>query len=291
MFKALITLLVTLPVAAFAADSGSEYFYQAGEGQHEVTPGFTYQTGNIKGTGFDVDITGTILGVGYEYGLMPELSLGAELSYSSVKSDDGTNSSTDSGLENIDLLVKATMPAGPGALKYGATLSFSPGDYTVDSSGDGNAYTGGHSLTPYVGYEMTADACTFGAKLSTEVGLTDEATDDENNTPNKSENSGGQQTVFSFFYEHKFSEDMKLGASLDWITTADDKVTPEGGTATTSENLTPNQRLSVYLPTKLGEGTLLPTLTYTMTTDDDVDGTKYDSLSIIGVQVGYRMMF
>ncbi len=81
---------------------------------------------------------------------------------------------------------------------------------------------------------------------------------------------------------------MKLGASLDWTTTSDTK---NETNSTTDENLTPTQTLNVYLPTKLGDGTLLPQLSYVMTTDDKVGTADVDSFSFTALSVGYRMVF
>lgn len=290
MFKKIVTILVALPVAAFAAEGGgSEFFHQAQEGKHELTPSFTYLTGSYETPGTTADMTGTTFSLSYDYGLMPEMSLGAELAFSSTETEVGAVSSTDSGLNDLALFVKASMPAGPGALKYGAELSLSPGDSVSEASGDANNYSGGHALTPYVGYEYNAAPCTFGAKLATSFGLTDRATEDESTTPStKTDYSGSEETTFSFFYEHEFNADMLIGASLDWTTTSDETDETNGGT---SENVSPTQVLSVYLPTKLGEGVLLPTLSYMMTTADQVNNTDIDSYSFTQLAVGYRMMF
>lgn len=288
MFKSVISLLVILPLTAFAkGGDGSEFFYQSAAGKHELTPSLQMNSLEIEYTGGTKLTTDTNqLNLEYEYGLMEELSVGAALGY--VFGGDyellGTKGDI-SGLSNIEVFAKATMPAGPGFLKYGASLSLSPEDKETESNNDVNASTGGHSLEPYIGYEYAWDNCTFGAKLAVDVGLTDRT---EKTSSGSTDYSGGEATTISLFYEHKFSEAMKLGASLDWITKSDLKNETSGGT---TEQLSPTQLLSIYLPTSVGSGTLLPELGYGFTTEDKVGATEIDSYSMLNLALGYRMEF
>jgi hypothetical protein len=287
MYKSIISLLVMLPIAAFAegaASGGSEFFYQSAAGKQDVTPSLQMNSQSEEVGGGAEDTTDTtVLRAEYERGIQEGLSAGVALGYVvSGENDDGTTTTDITGLQNIDVFVKASMAAGPGALKYGANLSLSPGDQELDGD-ELNAYTGGHSLTPYVGYEMASGACTYGAKLAVDFGLTDRtlvvgATD--------TEYSGGEDTTISLFYEHEFNADMTLGASLDWVTTSDTTNETSGGD---TENISPTQVISLYLPTKVGSGLLLPELEYGMTTADQVNNADVDSYNQLNIKVGYRI--
>jgi hypothetical protein len=286
MRKSIISLLVMLPLAAFAKGGGSEYFYQSETGKHDVTPRLSIDSSSLKYVGGSkATASANVLSAEYEYGWMDGVAVGAQLGYTfSGEIDSGTSTVDMTGLNNIEAFVKANLPAGPGTLRYGAALSLSLADSEVEANGDKNTATGGHDLVPYFGYEQSWDKCTFGAKLSLEVGLTDK-TEDNNGT--KTDFSGGEDTTIGLFYEHKFSEEMLLGISLDWVTTSDSKDETNGGAAT--ENLSPTQVLGVYVPVKLGNGTLLPKLTYGMTTADEVGTSEVDSYSATSLSVGYRI--
>jgi len=286
MRNTIISLLVMLPLAAFAKGGGSEYFYQASAGKQDVTPRLTIATTETEfDSGSKTEASANVLSAEYEYGWMEGLSVGGALAYTaSGDYDNGTSDGDVSGLNNLEAFVKASLPAGPGALKYGAALSLSLEDSEFESNGDTNAATGGHDLEPYVGYEMSSGSCTYGAKLALEVGLTDRTIKDTVGTT--ADHSGKEDTTISLFYEHKFSEDMLLGASLDWVTTSDSK---NEDTGTKTESLSPTQVISVYLPVKLGGGTLLPAIAYGITTDDKVGANDVDSYSALALTVGYRI--
>lgn len=291
MFKYILTaLFIAAPMMANASEGsggGSEFFHQAEGGKHQITPGLLYVSSSqeIGGAGKD-KTSGFLLNFEYEYGVMPELAVGAAIGFKSFSNDLASGADTDtSGLTDLELLVKGTMPAGPGALKYGATLGISPGDAEVKSNGDRNAYSGGMELTPYVGYEYSMAPCVMGAKLSVDIGLSDRTTD---SSGTKTKESGADETTIALFYEHEFSSDMKLGGELDWVTTSDTK---DEDTGAKTENISPTQKLRVYMPMTMGNGTLIPEFTYGFTTDDKVGGADIDSYSLMALGASYRMAF
>jgi hypothetical protein len=220
--------------------------------------------------------------------LLDDVSVGAILGFAINGDYEDTTTSTRgdiSGLKNIEAFVKASMPAGPGTLHYGATLSLSTSDKEIDAYGDINATTGGHSVVPYVGYEQSSHKSNFGGKLSFGIDLADRSVDDDGT---KREVTGGEVTVLSFFYEHNLNEQLLIGAAADWITTSDTD-TKTVSTTTTSENISPVQLISIYLATKLGAGTLLPELEYGFSTDERVNNQEVDSYSQMNIKIGYRI--
>jgi hypothetical protein len=296
MFKfisiALIAMAPTLASSVTHAEDGgakggsSEFFYQTEAGKQAVTPKFSFLTSSTQMNGAaKANVSGWSLGASYEYGFISEISVGVTLDYRTEDTKtSGAQTTTASGLDDLQLFVKANMPAGPGSLKYGAALGISPGDHKIETNGDSNNNTGGNMLTPYIGYEYDMAPCVFGAKLATDLRLGD-ATSKSGSI--STDYSGNEKTTFSLFYEHSFSSDMKLGASLDWVTTSDTK--PKGGTAV--EAISPTQLLSVYLPMTVAAGTLIPELQYGFTTDDKVSGVKIDTYNVMNLDVAYRMTF
>jgi hypothetical protein len=294
MFRTILTAAICFfSVSALAAteakssNAGSEFFHQAPASAKEFTPGLTYSSTTVKFTGAKSEITGFDINLPVEYGINEMLSIGGALSYKSATNKSGAVSTDRKGLGDILISLKGTMPVSsgsPGTFKFGTDLSLSIGDDKTDSSGDENNYSGGHTLTPYVGYEMAADANTFGGKLSREVNLGDKTID---NNGAKSKVSGGETTELSVFVEHAIDSTMKFGAALAYDMIEDSKDSVGGK----SEALSPIYAVKLYLPTQVGEGTLLPEIIYGSTTDDSASGTKIDSVSAWIVGVSYRMTF
>lgn len=254
-------------------------------GAQELTPGVNYETMTMD-LGSKNDISGFNLGVRYEYGLNEMISLGGKLSYASYTNKPETGDSTSiSGLEDIELDVKGMYGLTAGTLRYGATLAFSMGENKTNSDGDVSANSGGNTLTPYVGYEYASGPSMFGAKLSFDLLLGKRKLKDESTTPaTSSDQEGGTNTSIDLFYEHTLSAEMLLGAALDYTMVSDDKVA-----GVSSENVTPVLDLKVYLPIEMGGGTLIPSIHYGMTTDSEVGGTDIDAFSAMGLGVDYRM--
>jgi hypothetical protein len=307
MIKAIVTAtLLFFSLPAFAghheggatggghSGAGSEFFYQSAKGAQDVTPEFTYYSSTIKsktaaGVKTKLETSGYILGAEYEYGFNEQWAFGGALAYQAFDVETTSTTSSDidaTGLKNIELYAKGTSPTGPGLLRYGGTLSLSPGDIEVKSDGDTNAYTGGHSFEPYVGYEMAKDKCIYGARLKLDFELSEKTQD--NATGADTEIEGAEKTEFAVFYEHLLKEDMRLGASFAW-TTVEDVETKTGIVKTKSDSVTPLQTISLYAPKTLAHGVLLPKFTYVLSSDDKINTTKVEDYSIWSLEVGYRI--
>lgn len=260
-----IATLMLSSISAFASEggSGSEFFWQAGAGQTVIVPELEYQDGSVDGkTGGSSDYNVTNISVAGEWGYTADMSFGAELKMVKEETDNGTTKTEDSGLGNIEFYMKGSSALSTGALKYGATLSLSPGNYEEDSSGDGNGYTGGHELIPYIGYEHKG-AITCGAKVSYEIGLGDRKVEDA--AGNESDESGEDTLALAVFAETAHAAGT-WGASLTHAMTSDSE--DESGTKTEMPDQT---TLALYGDYGLsGETTLTGSLGYTMIGSTDV---------------------
>lgn len=258
----LIATLMLSSVSAFAADHGSEYFWQAGAGQTYIVPELEFFDGSVdlKGGG-DVDTKGTNISVAGEWGYTADMAFGAELTM--VKQE--TGDTEDSGLGNIELYMKGNHALTTGALKYGVALSISPGNYEIESNGDGNGYTGGHALVPYIGYEHKGDI-TCGAKISHELGLGDKTWEQGGA---EADVKGADTTALAIFAETAHSAGT-WGASLTHAMTSDYEF--EDGS---KEEISDSTTLAVYGDYGMNEGTTLTgSLGYSMigSTDAIDDG-------------------
>jgi hypothetical protein len=207
--------------------SGSSYFFwQAGAGKSYLLPELSYTkiSATLKPAG-DFSEKSTGIQVSYEYGWNEDISVGATLGYSKDKLDNTGTSSTNSGVEDLKFYLKGTRDLAPGNLKYGASLNLSPGKNKTETNGDSNEFTGRHSITPYVGYEMKANAFTFGGKLSYELAITDEKSEDATGAETKT--GGDTSTEIALFGESSCSFG-RWGASLTHLMTSKSK--PAGGT-------------------------------------------------------------
>lgn len=280
MKKLVAAALVLASSAAFAAEgTQSEYFYQATAGTHQGTAGLELADGKVNGGGGDVDVTAQALFAEYEYGINDMLSIGGRLTYTQSKVDTSPSVKA-TGLNDLEIALRGKHVLGTG-LRYGANLNLAIADGETKSDGDSNQATGGIVLAPYVGYEMYHDKCAFGGRISRDLRLKDDKSEDKTTSPSTTtETSGGEATTLAGFYEHNFNEKYTLGGSLTYAMTDDSK--PDGA-ADVDEGTTTT--IDVYSQIRaVGPGMLVPHIAYEKTSaDTDVKGTT------IGVK--YRMNF
>lgn len=284
-------LLALLTTGTAYANEGTEFWYQSGAGTQDVTVTLSSESIDAETSGGDYKASNTGVEVEYQRGFDEHRAMGVAVKYSTGTSELGTSEDDIAGLHDLDFFYRAYHAMGSGNLRYGANLEVSPGDSETESNGDENNYSGGITLIPYIGWEQTQDSCSWGAKLSMDLRLTPGKYDDKSSTPTTGENEGGEETVLTGFYEHKFDDSMRLGVALNYITTADEEQTPDGNPTTKNEVVDPQWRLDVYLPVAMGNGTLLPSIQYLTSSDDKIDTTTVDSYTGMNLAVGYRMMF
>ena len=221
--KSVLFALAVLAVSPAFAQSSTEFFHQAAGGASEVTPHVGYRTATTHSTtanSSDVNMNGVDrLGVQYEYGINPLLSLGADLSYSSYKFSGG-GSGDSKGLEPLRVLLKGQLPMAMGSFQYGVGASFglekakTTTDNVNRSMGDyfGPIPAGAFKLEPYLGYAFTTgSAGSIGVKASYEVISSDTSVDNGSGTDLTVK--GGNAGHLAAFYEGK-AADITLGGAL-----------------------------------------------------------------------------
>lgn len=248
MLKSTLALLaLTLGFAAHAAptqtaasSSQSEYFHQTAEKTLELTPSFEYRnaTMKFKDNGGKLDINGMQFKLQYERGLNSMFAVGAFASYATMNSKasgtTGIEKSESKGLEDLNFFVKGYSDLQNGhSLWFGANLLLSLGDHEYkEKSADkaeANSFTGGHILTPYVGYSVLVDTLTFGGKVSTEINLGDQTSKntDVNGDTTKVKESGGETHTLSLFLETPMVQGI-YGASLGYTSSNTTTQSPGG---------------------------------------------------------------
>lgn len=239
-------------VSAFASSEGSEYFWQAGAGHTYLIPELEYATidQDVKAGG-SRETTDTVLSVSAEYGYTEHMAFGATLGYRTAKTEQGATEDKEKGLLDVLLYMKGSHALSAGALKYGAVLGISPGKSKQESADEVNAYSGRHTLTPYVGYETVAfEHYKVGAKVSYEIALTDAKHEALNGT--ETEYSGADELEVSLFVERPYSKG-NLGLALAHASISDTKDETNGG-KTENSSIT---ALEVYTDYTLNETTTL----------------------------------
>lgn len=280
-------LVLACLFASAPAFADSEFLHQAPDGKIEVSPMINYS--NLKAkpkTGTTTTTKGLREGVRAEYGVM-DFSFGLDLWMGSLTSS-GTPETKQSGLYDPNLFFHGMMPMGSGALKYGVDFGVPLAKAKTERSGDSNFATGQMTATPFVGYQMTSNNCTFGGSLSYKLGLGDGKEEVESATTTTSyTTSGGETLGVSLFYEHAFKP-MLLGVALN----VESEAKSERKTANvTTESRAPytNTSLQLYLPYEMSEMiTLLPAFTYGQYT---AKPSTTDSVNWWVLQVGARFVF
>lgn len=240
----LIALLYSIAMSssAFADSVGSAFMHSAGGGVIEVMPtvGFTNFTKKVNTAGApftEHNGSGMAEFLKAEYGINDSMSAGLLLgmyNYKSKSSPSGIiGDYTDSGMMDPTLFFNWKMGMGAAILRAGAMLAISPGDHKYSNDFSENAYSGAHSLNPWVGYEMNVGAGTVGTKLSYSMYLSDRKIHRDASAfyaAYDSKASGGQTTSLDVFYEHAFNTTFTLGVDLNWSGTQNTKEDVNGVT-------------------------------------------------------------
>jgi len=264
---------------------GTQFFYQTAPDNRAITPGASYLEQKINSTNGYQTVSALLIAIIYEHGFTPMFSLGGVLAYESGSiTQTGVNDETISGLANIILYGRGTLPMGTGAFKFGADLSVSPGNQTVSYNGNVNAFTGGQQIIPYVGYQHPMGPGFIGAKLLTQIDLGNRSqTNSQTNTTNKT--SGMDTTEFDVFYELMCSLG-HIGGALEY-----QSISSTDTNGTTSSNYSPFYGVKVYSAMVAGPGEILPVVDYAFTTDKNENGNAITSMVKWSVALGYRMTF
>jgi hypothetical protein len=284
---------------ANAADSaGSEFFHKAAADKWEVTPflGWSSYKSSSKATSTkassDTTFKTTYLSAIGEYGINSMWSVGLNLGLytNRTTSADNVPDTKTKGLPNPDIYVRGASALGGGALHYGADLSVGLSKHKTETNGDESNSDGRLTLTPYVGWDMTAGPGFWGARLAFDIFKTvGKQTVETATTSTDSDVRGDYQWNVATFYEW-VSGTNTLGGELMYQHVGGTNVETAGTKAGLNDTHTDFQ-LKVYdaiwvTPTIA----ILPDLTYTSFNFSD-DATTVDKESGLGFDVGARFVF
>lgn len=268
----------------------SEYMHVPAVGINEVTVHGGYGLGTVRFSGAgnaDQDYNGLRnLGATWSYGYSDWLSLGADVSFTSIE----TGPVDSSGIEPIKLFAAGKNAMGPGTLQYGVRAQFAIEQADIEGNGDSNRTygdalsnfgEGGFELAPWVGYSFAAGPGLAGARLSYEIMNTD--TDVEGGT----ELSGGSEGNLAVFYEYNLA-DMPLGAALtyDWMTSVDTE-SAGGTTELIDDRAFFGVNLYTRLMTSSGGFGFIPSLVWR----EQVSGETLDKASDVRLAIAGRFSF
>lgn len=280
-----------LTLAAHATtDIKSEYFYQAAPDANILTPGLNYNSSSFKVTGgTKQDTTGQNLNLAYERGLTEMYAVGANLGYTTSKTEQGTSETDTKGLQDIQIFAKGRYSFVEGSsMNYGAELYFSPSEKQEDTANNENdAMSGGNSLRPWVGYQWLMGSHVLGTKLSTDFLLGERSVKNKTaTTTTTTKSKGGEETKLAIFYEipHEMGA---VGFEAYYSATAETK------TGSTEGNDGANMMgLGVYSPYHFSEAaTVIGDLKWSQLASSSIGGVDIDSSSNLSLNVAGRFMF
>lgn len=291
--KHILALLLTVSCsAAFAADNGSQYQWQTPADKWEVTPKISLGSQTSTATNNGGDTKTSLFGISVlgEYGISEMFSAGLKLSNVNNKEEMPNNGGSDktTGLEDLGLFFHGRTAMGPGSFRFGADVGFSLSKKEVKANGDETANSGGLTLAPFVGYEISSDKCTYGARLSYKMLMGDATSTNKGTTPaTESKVSAGQSTALALFYEHDMAP-VTLGAALEIDSMA--KIESKTGTTTTKTAGRTVTGLKLYVPYTVNDMiTILPEFRYAQHTAKE--NRTIDSVSGWDLGVGARFQF
>lgn len=276
----------------------SETFYQASPEANVVTPALDYSSESISAkigaASVDVKDSGPTLNFNYERGINDMFAAGITLGYkqgSSEMTGAMTSDNDENGLTDVALTFKGQNSfVQDSSLHYGAYLKMSTGNRTVDADGNYNAMSGGHSLTPFVGYQWLWNSNVIGVKYTQTIWGSERTTEGPGGSEAKEE--GGGLSELKAFYEMPmdkwnlgFSAQYRANSPVEDTTTSTktrlyDAIQTAGVTFYPTWNV--NETTTVV--GSLGYATLL-------SKDPTFDGATLEGVSILDFSVGGRFAF
>jgi len=291
----LVSVLGGLSSAQAASSDAfrSGFFFRAPKDVQVVTPVLQYQSSQVKysdAAAGTTKITGIYQsGVNYEYGLMEDLSLGLNLSYTNLDVDTRGTKTTQSGFDDIIIFAKGKYSMDFGHLRYGAKIALGLEKSKIKASGDTNTSTGNVIFTPFVGLDahLGSEAGTVGVKVSYDLLKTDEKV----TVPGGADETitKGNLLQTSLFYEHQLADHLVGGALVyNWFAEQDVKVTDQ---PTTTQASWSTMGVAIYDQIALNDYTaLVPQVSYAWDANSKYQGDKA-TLQAWNFQVAAHFLF
>jgi long-subunit fatty acid transport protein len=193
-----------------------QFFYQPSSGkaaisiEGEYVPQYYYSYSNQSGIKLaDAKSSGSGYGIGGLFGITDNISIGLSLAYASIEDivtapGKQAISLKNKGMGDVGAIVMAVSPADGYMVHYGAGASVSPEKRTsATSAQEGNMYSGGHALQPYLGISSSSGRHVFGGfgkfKIRTERTVSDNGSPAKDTTYRK----GNSITAGGFYEYHR----------------------------------------------------------------------------------------
>ncbi|NJL25085.1 MAG: hypothetical protein HC902_07860 [Calothrix sp. SM1_5_4] len=277
----------------------SEYQHQTEAGRWEVTPSVGIHARN--GTPRDATTTKKIysgslpLSVRGEYGISSLFSVGTQLGYTmgavSYDCDSSTtcDSTTFKGFVDPEVYLNGRVGIGPGSLRFGANVAFSPMKAEISSNGDANNFSGGTTVSPYVGYEFFVGRGLLGFRGAYDLYQSEREVSDKTSTPNSYKVTDGQDISLAAFYEYPIWK-LSIGSALEYTNSAQTRKKSNGAT-TPGNNAFSEYHMRVYVPIRFNPKiTLYPALAVG-TQDCPSSGCTARTTSITDISCAGRFTF
>jgi hypothetical protein len=202
---------------------------------------------NSGGFAISEESTGTSYNLSYLFGLSDQMAMGVSISSSNSTYKSTvlgvTSESKSSGMGDLSLTFKAQSPMSGMKLRYGGYLGISPGNAKSSSTTtEGNNYSGGMSLNPYVAMETTG-SLRFGAGLSYLYYFT-RKTDSAGSPTVTSETTGGGSLSLTPYLETMLGPGTFTGA-LAYMSYMGSSTTTSG-TTTTNDGYSGYAAMAIY---------------------------------------------
>ena len=278
MIRALTFLLVFMPSLAWSTHP--QFFFQADDGQHILTPQITgsYGVREFEGNN-EYSYHGAVTGLAYEYGLSKSLSLQGIIRHTYVKIEDSGRHSTVEGLADPGMTLAGNWNLGLFTLRYGSSLFFS-----LENSKPSNGFSGEKKLIPYIGFDLNFGRHFTGLRMSKVVLLEDRKT--ENNNGQITKSRGGEDLTIQAFYE-VFIKESSVGVYIFFL--EDDNYTYQNGTTTNRVN---RFGYEFYGSIVLNENwTLIPSLLYGTTLDSELGTLDIETYDDYTLRCQFRYTF
>lgn len=295
MFKLVLASLILGGASASAATSNPEYLHQAPLGASELTPFVSYAQYKIKAkNGNSVEQKGFREGVRFEHGLTDQVSAGAFLAGHSLKatsSAPNSDSTTESGLEDLSVFMHGRADMPQGSVRYGVDVNFALEKEKIEANGNSNATSGGISLAPFLGYETNAGQGTAGARLRYKFLVGDRKGEEtlSSGTTSSFTTTGGHVLDAAVFYELPVAPMASLGVAYELAFVEKTKIEQNGTKSDRSTSRTV-WNLAAYVPVDVTPTIrILPQISYGRFSAFDT--TNIDSVELWGIDLGARFTF
>lgn len=251
---------------------------------------------NFGGQNYSKTTSGTFLDLTYTQAF-ENISLSAHTDIGNKKHSVKNWGSTQSqdynfgGFSNFVFSFKGLSQSGSeGNIIYGSELSLSPAKAKLATqSENGNRYSGGHSLSPFAGFESSTNFGAAGAVIKYDLmgERSAEAPDYSSTT------TGGNTLSLTAFTEGQFSSN-KIGGSLTWEKSESEEMKKFEDGFKSQFSSDPETHLEARLYGRfqiLPDIEFLPSLSYNTQLDKDINNQEIEKYEQMNLNLGFSSEF